>query len=90
MSDALSNEQKLYAVTIERTIMVVAENETAAEQLASEHEREETFSVADYVHALPVSTLSRVPKAWRECLPYGGDGKTNCQDFISALKDVSP
>jgi hypothetical protein len=34
------------------------------------------------MNAREISKLSQVPEVWRDCLPYGGDGKTNCQDLL--------
>lgn len=78
---------KLWAVTIERTIMVMANDETQAEQLAHENEREETMNDPDFVSATEVLSPARIPEAWQSSLPYGGDGRTNCLDLL--LKQLS-
>jgi hypothetical protein len=73
---------KLWAVTIERTIMVVADDETQAEQLANENEREESMNDPDFVSVRQVLSPARIPEAWQGSLPYGGDGRTNCLDLL--------
>ena len=77
---------KLWAVNIERTIMVMAESETDAEQLANESEREECINYPDFVSARECKYLGDVPKIWRDCIPYGSSDDRNCQQIIEKVE----
>jgi len=66
---------KIFVVDIQRSIMVVAEDERDAESVALSNEREES---PDLISAHEVKGLEQVPKEWRDTIPYGEneDGKT--------------
>lgn len=59
----------LYAVTIERTLMVVAESEQEAEQIAYQHELHEL----GFAFAVEVENEEEVPLWWLDRMPYGSD-----------------
>lgn len=81
---------KLWAVTIERTIMVLAEDETKAEQAAIESEREESANEADFISARECKYVGDVPKLWRDCIPYGGpDGPLRDLNCLQVLEHHS-
>lgn len=79
---------KLWAVTIERTIMVLADSDTEAEQLAQEKEREECLNDPDFLTAIEANDLMRVPPPWRDCIPYGGTDDLNCQQILESAATV--
>jgi len=76
---------KLWQVTIERSILVVAETESEAEQLGTDHESDERYNDPDYVSVHEVTDIKRVPKDWRDGIPYGESGDQTCKQFLDSL-----
>ena len=79
---------KLWEVTIERSLFVLAENARDAESIGVRNEREESYNSADFVNAIEITDLKRIPKEWRDSLPYSKklDGEINltCEEFLTA------
>lgn len=76
--------KQLYAVTIERTIMVMAESEDDAESLAERHERNELGNDPDLISTRLATDKRDIPPAWLDCFPYGGDGDQNCEQLFKS------
>lgn len=76
--------KQLYAVTIERTIMVMAESEDAAGSLAEKHERNEMGNDPDLVVTQLVTQIHDIPAPWLDCIPYGGDGDQKCEEIFKS------
>jgi len=78
---------ELYNVRIERTIMVVAENENEAERLALIAESDEAGNVPDFINIVEVSSMIDIPKEWRDSLPYGecsvNGEELTCENFFN-------
>ena len=75
--------KKLYMVHIEDDIMVMAENEKDAEDVAVRGLREEDAD-PDFVDAALVEGLgvACLPKGWQGCLPWGGDDDRTCEQIL--------
>lgn len=79
--------KRLYNVSIERTIMVMADSEDDAERLALRSEREEISNEPDFVSANLVTGRPRIPEPWRDSLPYGGDDDMTCAQIQASQSD---
>lgn len=75
---------KLYAVEIERTLMVLAESEQEAEVIAERNEREEMMNGAEYVSASP-ATERNIPQEWYGSHPY--TDSNDCDKTVRQLLD---
>ena len=79
---------KLWEVTIERAIFVLAETEDDAEGIALKSEGEESYNPADFVNAREITNLKQVSTDWRDSLPYSDkyDSGINltCEEFLKA------
>ena len=73
---------KLWCVTIERSIYVVAETEWQAERLGAKHEGDELFDEPNIVSAVEITDIKRVEKEWRDSLPYGGKNDQTCVQIL--------
>jgi hypothetical protein len=85
---------KLWEVTIERTIFVLADDEMAAEREAMKAESEEHYNDPSFVNAIEVTDLKRVPKDWRDSLPYGAPNDSpvrdmTCEQYLASQKPVT-
>jgi len=80
-----SDMKKLYKVSIERVIMVMASDEADAIEVGMRHERDECMNDPETVTSDEVKALRDIPNEWCISLPYGGDGKTQCRDLAEAL-----
>lgn len=74
---------KLFAVRIERVVMVVAESDQQAQRVALTNEREEISNDPDFIDARPVTTLDQVPPEWRDCFPYGTKEYVTCEKILA-------
>lgn len=63
---------RMWRVTVERTLMVMAADERSAEQEAVYYAREED-SEPEMVAAQCVSSAEQIPLEWRDSIPWGGD-----------------
>lgn len=81
---------KLYAVKIERVIMVVAGSKEDAERVAIRNEREEMFNEPEEVNAIECKTLGNVPVEWRKCYPYGDVQNITCEGHFQADNRTDP
>jgi hypothetical protein len=78
---------KLWEVTIERSIFVLAETDVTAAEIALHAESDESFNEPDFVNSIEIIDLKRVPTEWRSSLPYSEDFKSNkltCEEFLNA------
>ena len=76
---------KLWAVIIERTIMVLADDDRKAERVAQDSERDEMMTAEpDFINAIEVKDRIRIPKVWRDCIPYGGIDDRNCEQIFES------
>lgn len=76
--------KQLYAVTIERVIMVMAESEDDAESLAERHERDEIVNEPELVVTSLVDDIHDIPAPWLDSLPYGGDDDRKCEEIFKS------
>ena len=80
--------KKLFEVTVEYTVYVVAENEREAEEVAQQyaHEDEPAFT-----HGVEIKNEGSIDKDWVGSIPYGGvtDDKT-CTQVIRELYPPPP
>lgn len=60
----------LYKVSIERSIMVVAENEDEAQQVALLNETEECGNDAEFIDVSVIKSIDDIPEPWMDSLPY--------------------
>ena len=65
---------KLWTVTIEYTLVVVADNERKAESEA-EYNAGKDGTVANIIGVEPVRFIEDAPKDWQDSIPFGGDRK---------------
>lgn len=79
---------RLWRVTVERTMMVVAADEREAEREAEYYAKEED-SLADMVAASLVSRVEDIPQEWRDSIPWGGDRKDDrtCAERVESATD---
>lgn len=77
---------KLYRVTIEYDALAVADDDIAAYSVARSSLREITDDQEPDIcpWAGAIETADQIPKEWRECIPYGGDGNTRVEAYIQA------
>ena len=63
---------KLYGITVEFELLVAAENEDEAAELALENADEELRNMGDQpdISVYEITEAARIPKVWRGCLPY--------------------
>lgn len=80
---------KLYRVKIETDIMVVADSETSAFEIAKKNAPSEV-SLYGKGSAQVVRRLSEIPEDWKNIIPYSGDGLTvkKCIDYLSEAINV--
>lgn len=74
----------LYVVKIERSIVVVADNDTEALVIAESHEREECMNDPDLIYVEPASK-GNVHSDWLGGIPYGGDGQTSVKELLKRV-----
>ena len=69
---------KLYGITVEFELLVAAENEDEAAELALENADEELRNMGDQpdISVEEVTDVKRIPKSWRQCYPYREDRTT--------------
>lgn len=75
--------KQLYAVHIEDTIMVMAEDEHSAEEKALYAQRHEVDTDPDVYMAFIVSDIKEVPAAWVDSIPYGEDQDRTCKQILT-------
>lgn len=76
--------KRLYAVSVDTTVFVVASSPREAERAAVDaiHENDGGVELMAYASREPVTAL---PRAWRGALPYGdNDEDRTCEDWMSA------
>ena len=75
---------RLWRVTVEYELLVVADNERQAESDAEHYSREDgssvTMTVANKVHK-----IEDVPTEWQDSIPFGGDRKDErtCRERVT-------
>ena len=72
----------LYKVIIQHTLMVVADNDVAAETIGCRHVGRDG-SEPDTTDATPVTSIEQVPKEWQDSLPFGGSDDRTCRQMLS-------
>ena len=77
---------KLWEVTIERAIFVLAETEREAEHVAERNEGEESYNPADCVWAREITDPKQISLPWRDSLPYGKNNDLTCEEFLKTLE----
>jgi hypothetical protein len=65
-------QRRLWRVTVERTIMVMAADDREAESEAKYYFCEDDGK-PDMISALAVSDVGEIPPKWRNGIPWGGD-----------------
>ena len=87
----LANEKvKLFKLQITFDMVVVAADEKDAEQVAQANacsELNNQLKDVDF-HAIPVHSITGLPKGWQESLPYiskqvAADDDTTCEEFLN-------
>jgi hypothetical protein len=82
---------RLWRVTVEYTLLVVADNEreaaTEAEYYAGEDGSEPDMSIAHQV-----CSIEDVPNEWRNSIPFGGDRKDErtCRERVTPNEKAMP
>jgi hypothetical protein len=79
-------ESKLYHVTLEYEVMVVAEDEDAAEAVAEKHVREIVEMPPDYTCAREIEEADAIPSEWKGSYPFRDDGQQGQQRCIELIK----
>ena len=79
---------KLWAVTIERTILVVAEEPESAKDLACRSQHSELCNDPDSTYAREIHDPRAIPEEWRGSSPYGPNGGMSCERFLESTKSV--
>lgn len=74
----------LYAVMIERTIVVEADCEEDALIAGMEHESDEAGNEPDHVSVMDVKRKEDVPQPWWTSYPYCGDGEHTVLELLAA------
>ena len=74
----------LYAVIIERTIVVEADSEEDALLAGMEHESEEAENEADHVQVIDVTKKEDIPQGWWNSYPYDGDGEHTVLELLTS------
>jgi hypothetical protein len=80
----------LYAVTIERVIVLEADSEEEALAMATVYECQEAENDAESVDVHRVTKMEDVPGAWLGCYPYGGDGERTVLEYITGEGKTAP
>lgn len=86
-SQTAAPASSLWRVTVEYTMLVVADNERQAEAEAVYNARED--GEPDLTTAREVRAIEDVPPDWRDSLPFGGDPKDErtCRERIQKKLD---
>jgi len=86
----LGSASRLWRVTVEYTLLVVADTEREAETEA-EYYVGEDGSEPDMSIAHQVRTIEDVPNEWRNSIPFGGDRKDErtCRARVTPNEKVS-
>ena len=79
-----SEERKLWCVKIERTIMVEAEREAEAEQIALRYEAQESMNDPDSIQASVATDIHKVPGPWHGSIPYHGSTDRTCAQILAS------
>ena len=86
---------RLWRVTVERTIMVMADDERGAERAAEYHMRDDDGD-SDMIQAREMKSVEAIPKIGHDCIPWGGDRKDDrtCAERLEphtvAISDDAP
>ena len=62
---------KVFRVDIGRTLLVIADGDEQAVDVAFKNERRELVNDPESVSAREVTGLKDVPEVWHDCRPYG-------------------
>jgi hypothetical protein len=81
---------RLWRVTVEYTLLVVADNERQAEAEA-EYNAGEDGSEPDLTIAHEVRAIEDVPADWQDSIPFGGDRKDErtCRERIASRSNAA-
>ena len=74
---------KLYVVEIERTMLVLAENEQEAEETAESCEQEEMHNFSATFRVMTAERRN-VPPQWLNAIPYGGSSDDTVRQIMAA------
>lgn len=74
----------LYAVYIERTIVVEDDCEEDALIAGLENESQEAANQPDHVSVMNVTRKEDIPEPWWNSYPYCGDGEHTVLDLLTA------
>ena len=77
--------KELYCITIKYTVMVLADNKEKAEELGSWHATDD-YNEPDFASVRKVKKLDDIPQIWRDCIPYGGDEDSTCEEIIKEME----
>jgi hypothetical protein len=73
----------LFRVDIGRTLLVIADNEDLAPEVAIRHEHREQMNEPESVNVRKVTGPQDVPQLWLECRPYGdGDDRLSVAQIL--------
>src|SRR5690606_10028754 len=79
--------KKLWRVTIEYEVVVAADTEMDAFDVAYFSPRDilEWEDRPDLVNVTgPIQSPDALPKGWKDCIPYGGDGNTRVEAYFES------
>ena len=81
------SDHKIFKVTVEFDIYVLAADSAEAEEIAERHAREELGNGLASYFPMECKTLDEVPKDDRDCLPYKSrkvDDERTIEEILSA------
>jgi len=77
---------KLFRVTIENVLYVVAPDELSAVAVAQTCATDELEHAEIIARAIKPGDITYVDPDWRDAPPYGGDGETTCAQIVAAQR----
>lgn len=76
---------RLYRVTVETEFFITAQDDDDAFRVARRHyDRALSDAEPDLMYADEVTDVARVPKVWRDSLPYGEHADLTCEQVLKA------
>lgn len=74
--------KRLFRVNCVVDMVVLADNENDAADLAEYHARDEVNNGLEIWSIVPIEKAEQLPSGWRGAYPYGGDGEKMCREII--------
>jgi hypothetical protein len=73
---------KLFRVRCVVNLVVLAEDEPAALEIAEREAEAEASNGLQSMEIAPVDRIEDLPSGWRGSYPYGGDGEATCREIL--------